>query len=178
MSQLNFFMTKEEMISEVNQLILSRDFTVLDERSFDSQTPKAISKLNIDSSRGITIWINNPIGLPNCSLKGEGSFEGKFLFDIYKDPIIELDFGKEESKLFTPSRLFYKAGLIENKELRDLHSKLANHIVMRFKKKLTTTSHLKPFYISNALLEFLSDGYELELGQGGLRVNKDKLLGT
>lgn len=179
MSQLNFFMTKDELLNEINQLLNSDDYILFDKTFFDSESPERINQItNIDSLNRIIIWVKNDNRLPTCSSKGLGQMEGKFLFDIYKDPIIELDIGKTAQKLFSPSRLFYKAGWIENKELRELHTKFANKLVRTFKKKLVTTSRLKPFYITESVANYLTSDYELELGEGGMRVTKHDLNGT
>ncbi len=179
MGQLNFFMTKDEIVSEIKQLFISDDYILFDRTFFDSQIPEAISEIkNIDSVDRITIWIKNNKRLPSCSLKGEGQMSGKFLFDNYKDPIIEFDLGKTANKLFSPSRLFYKIGWLEDGELRALHTKLTNKLVRTFKKKLTTTSRLKPFYITESVVKHLANDYELELGEGGMRVNKHNINGT
>lgn len=179
MSQLNFFMTKNELVNEINQLLSSGFYLLFDKTFFDSENPETISKItNIDSLARIIIWIKNDKRLPKCSAKGAGQMEGKFLFDIYKDPIIELDIGKTAKRLFSPSRLFYKSGWINDKELRELHTKIANKLVRTFKKKLITTSRLKPFYMTESVANHLTNDYELELGEGGMRVTKHNINDT
>jgi len=179
MGQLNFFMTKDEIVTEIKLLLLSNNYTLFDKTFFDSEIPESISdteKLNdVDK---ITIWINNAKYQPKCSSRGAGKMTGKFLFDYYKDPIIEFDLGKTAGKLFSPSRLFYKTGWLEDKDLRELHTKSTNKLVRTFKKKLTTTNRLKPFYISESVIKHLSNDYELELGDGGMRVNKQNINST
>ncbi len=172
-------MTRDEIESEIKQLLISDDYILFDKTFFDSENPEAICEIkNIDSVDRIIIWIKNNKTLPSCSLKGEGKMSGKFLFDNYKDPIIEFDLGKTVDKLFSPSRLFYKTGWLEDKELRELHTKLTNKLVRTFKKKLTTTSRLKPFYVTESIVKHLTSDYELELGEGGMRVNKHNINGT
>jgi hypothetical protein len=179
MSQLNFFMTKDELVNEINQLLNSEDYLLFDKTFFDSESPETVSKItNIESLDRIVIWIKNDKLVPTCSAKGAGQFEGKFLFDVYKDPIIELDIGKKKMRLFSPNRLFYKAGWIDDKELRELHIKSATKLVRTFKKKLITTSRIKPFYITESVANHLTNGYELELGEGGMRVTKHNINGT
>lgn len=179
MGQLNFFMTKGELVNEIKQLIISDHYLLFDKAFFDSECPEMINEIsNIDSIDRIIIWIKNDKRLPTCSSKGLGQMEGKFLFDIYKDPIIEFDLGKTSKKLFSPSRLFYKTGWIDDKEVRELHTKFANKLVRTFKKKLITTSRLKPFYITESVSNHLASDYELELGEGGMRVTKHNINGT
>ena len=179
MGQLNFFMTNEEIVNEINQLLISESYTVFKGRFFDSETPESINNFaNLNETKKLTIWVNNNKYKPKCSSKGGGKMMGKFLFDCFKDPIIEFDLGITSDNLLSPSRLFYKTGWVDDKELRQIHIKLTNKLVRTFKKRLTTAHHLKPFYISESIINLLNDNYELELGQGGMRVNKNTINGT
>jgi hypothetical protein len=179
MGQLNFFMTENEIVHEVNQLILSNNFTIFDKSFFDDEIPKSISSItNANQISRFIIWVNNSNSEPKCSSNAAGDFKGKFLFNIYKDPIIELDFGHAVDNVIPASRLYYKTGWIENEGLRDVHTKSTNRIARTFKKKLTTTKRLKPFYISQDIIKRLEEGFEVELGTGGMRVSKLELNGT
>ncbi|MGK2863758.1 MAG: hypothetical protein ACSLE0_17630 [Chitinophagaceae bacterium] len=172
-------MTKEEIADELNQLIFSDSYILFDRTFFNSEVPVPISTIEeLSETDRITIWINNNKFAPKCSSKGAGKMTGKFLFDYYKDPVIEFDLGKITSNLVSPSRLFYKTGWVDDKELREIHIKSANRIVRTFKKKLITTQRLKPFYISHSIISLLNKNYELELGEGGTRVTKLTLNGT
>ena len=176
MGQLNFFMTDDELLNEIKQLILSDHCLLFDGKFFDTKTPAIISEItNIHSLDTIIIWIKNDKRSPTCSAKGSGRMEGKFLFDNYKDPIIELDLGKTEKQLISPGRLYYKVGWIESKELRELHKKFVNKLVRKFRKNLITASRLKPFYITKIIADLLSNDYELELGKGGMKVTKHNI---
>jgi len=74
--------------------------------------------------------------------------------------------------LLSPSRLFYKTGWVIDDELRDIHTKTTNKLIRTIKKKLITTEKIKPFYITNDIIAHLKNGFYLELGQGGIRLNK------
>ena len=179
MGQLNFFMTEDEIVEEVNQLLLSNNFIIFDKAFFNHEIPEPLSGLaNANQISRFIIWIKNSNSDPKCSSKGKGDFSGKFLFDMYKDPIIELDFGHTVDNVISASRLYYKTGWITNEDLREVHIKSTNKIVKFFKKKLTTTNRLKPFYISQDIIALLDRGHELELGTGGMRVTKLNLNGT
>ena len=179
MGQLNFFMTEDEIVNEVTDLFLSDNFILFDKAFFDEKVPEPVNSItNLNEIDKLIIWVKNSQFEPKCLLKGEADYSGKFHFDTYKDPIIELDLGRTIDKVLSPSRLYYKTGWIANEELRTVHSKTKNKIVRTFKKKLTTTNRLKPFYLSPNIIKLLNDGYEVELGMGGKRMSKLDLNGT
>lgn len=172
MGQLNFFMTHDEILNEVKQLIDSDTFLLFDGACFNLETPFPMTELKeIENSKRLIIWIKNEIIQPKCSRKGAGDYCDKFLFDNYYDPIIEFDIEQIKDNLIPASRLFYKAGWINDNALRVYHRKQSNKIVRQFKKRLQTFERLKPFYISNGVIDLLDKGYEIELGDGGLRLN-------
>lgn len=172
MGQLNFFMTHDEILNEVKQLIDSDTFLLFNEAYFNTETPFPITESSeIENSKRLIIWIKNEITQPKCSGKGVGNYCDKFLFDYYYDPIIEFDIEQIKGNLISASRLFYKTGWITDNELRVYHTKQTNKIIRQFKKRLQTFEKLKPFYISNGVIDLLDKGYEIELGDGGLRLN-------
>jgi hypothetical protein len=176
MGQLNFFMTQEEIYKEVKQLIDSDSFLLFDGVSFNSEIPVPMTEPNgIENSKRLIIWIKNEIIQPKCSQKGAGDYCDNFLFDYYFDPIIEFDIRRIEDNLISSSRLFYKTGWVENRELRELHTKQTNKIVRQFKKRLHVFEKIKPFYISNGVIDLLDNGCEIELGNGGLRLNNKEI---
>ena len=179
MGQINFFMTEAEIVNQINELLLSNNFTLFNKTFFDSQIPESISQIdNLDNIDRITIWINNNKYQPKCSSCGAGNFVNNFLFDTYKDPIIELDLGKQTKNILSPCRLFYKTGWIIDEYVRGIHIKATTKLVRTFKKGLTTIIRLKPFYISESIINLLDKDYELELGEGGMRVTKLTINGT
>jgi hypothetical protein len=179
MSQLNFFMTQEEIRNEVEELINSSLFVLFNGSffNFEIPTPMTNSK-EIGESKRIIIWIKNEITQPKCSKKGAGNYSDKFLFDYYYDPIIEFDIENIVGNLISPSRIFYKAGWIKDKEIRDFHTKATSKLVRTIKKKLKTWDKIKPFYISKNTMNLLDNGFEIELGNGGMRLNKQTINGT
>lgn len=177
MSQLNFFLTTDEMNERLNELILKEDFQIFNGSLFDTQKPIPVSDVAQlkDFSRAI-IWVNNKYELPLCSSKGLGDFENKFLFDYLKQPIIEIDNCKVVKKLISPGRVYYKAGWIDNAELRQLHKRMAEKVKKHFNKGLLPLS--SSFKFSDGIKNLLSKGYELELGQGGKKINRPNINGS
>jgi hypothetical protein len=173
MGQLNFFMTQEEIYKEVKHLIDSDSFLLFDGFSSISEIPIPITEPNhIENFQQLIIWIKNTIIQPKCSQKGKGEYSNHFLFDYYYDPIIEFEIERIQDNLISPSRLFYKTGWIKNRELRECHAKQTNKIIRQFKKGLHIFENTKPFYVSNGVIDLLDQNYEIELGNGGLRLNK------
>jgi hypothetical protein len=178
MGQLNFFMTEHEIVNELNDLLLSNNFILFNKAFFTEEVPEPINSItNLNEIDKLTIWVKNSQSEPTCSSKGKEDHNGMFLFDTYKDPVIDLHIGRTIDKTISPTRLYYKTGWIANEELRDLHAKAINKIVRTFKKKLITTNRLKRFYMSHTIIKRLEDGYEVELGKGGMRVTKLNLSG-
>jgi hypothetical protein len=173
MGQLNFFMTNNEIVELISSLILSGDYIVFEGKFFRGEIPNPFhGEGDISKSKNLVIWVRNSIYYPKCTSIGSEKMTGNFLFDVYKDPVIEFDLGQSNDKLLSPGRLFYKTGWIENEELRQKHTKFTNKVVRTFKKHLFTNPSLSPFYISQGIKELLKDGYELELGRGGMRLGE------
>jgi hypothetical protein len=172
-------MTKDEIDSEVEELINSDLFLLFNGSFFNSEHPTPLtSSTEIGDSKRLIIWIKNRVTQPKCSCKGAGNYMDKFLFDYYYDPIIEFDIETATDNLISPSRLFYKTGWIADKEVRDIHNKVSNKLVRTIKKKLETSDKLKPFYISKGTVNLLDKGFEIELGPGGKRINKQIINST
>lgn len=177
MSQLNFFMTKEEVKEKLDVLFSSGQFQVFEGRFFDTQTPTPISEQDqLNNNADYTIWVNNDYCDAKCSVRGKVDLQGKFLFDGYKGPIIELSMCKFDDKLISAGRIYYKAGWIDNPELRELHKKMCSKVVRLFRKTLHDLS--SPFKISKEIEKLVVAGHELELGSGGVRINKMNTNGT
>ena len=174
MGQLNFFMTKEEIYNEVQELIDSEFFELFQGSFFLSENPKPLSKpLQINETKLLIIWVKNKVNQPKFSSKGLGENVGKFTFDYLYDPIIEFEINIPINNIISPSRLFYKTGWISDIELRNLHVKVTNKLVRNLKKRLLISNVTKPFYISKGIINLLENGFELELGSGGKIINKD-----
>jgi hypothetical protein len=174
MSQLNFFMTSEEIETELEILLKNNDVLIFKENNFDVENPLPISTIDeIQNSKNIIIWLKNEICEPNCLTKIYQFKKTKFMFDFYTQPIIELNKSNINGKLISPGRLFYKSGWIENTELGNLHAKMAKKIIKNFNKNLKEIS--KPFKISFKIEELINKGYEIELGIDGFRINEKTL---
>lgn len=177
MSQLNFFMTKEEVKEKLDVLFALGQFQVFEGRFFDTETPTPISeKDQVMNNAEYTIWVKNDYCDAKCSVKAQGDYKGKFLFDSYKDPIIELSTCKFDDNLISPGRIYYKAGWVESPELRELHEKMCSKVVRLFKNTLHNLS--SPFKISKEIEKLIAAGHEVELGRGGMRINKLNINGT
>jgi hypothetical protein len=177
MSQLNFFMTKEEMRLRLEDLLSTGLVTLFFGNFFDTNRPAPILTLNeIGEFDDIIIWVNNDTLEPKCSSRGIGDYKDKFLFDYYKDPIIELDNCSYSPKIISPGRLFYKTGYIENESVRQQHIAVAKKAVRIFSKNLLPIS--KPFKISPQVKNLIEQGYQIELGRGGRVINKTSINST
>ena len=172
MSQLNFFFTDNEIKERLQYILSTGDYTIFVGRFFMTETPNQINNIcDLNRFDSLTIWVNNEFCEPICTHKGQGVYSNDFLFDNYKDPIIELDNCKLTDKLITAGRLYFKSGWIANTELNQLHKKMANKLVRFFKKDLVSIS--SPFMISSEIEELIEKGFEIELGVGGKRINKE-----
>ena len=151
--------------------MLSEDFQVFNGIFFDTQNPVPVS--NVDQLKEFSrliIWVNNKYEPAICASKGLGDFENKFLFKLYKQPIIEIENCTFVNKLISPGRVYYKAGWIDNADLRHLHKRLAEKIKRDFSKGLFSIS--PPFKISIGIKALMSEGYEIELGKGGKKIKQ------
>ena len=174
MSQLNFFLTQDEVLERLVPIFLSEDFLIFNGRFFDKTNPTSISKIDdILKFDILTIWVKNNIALPTCNCKGRGDFEGLFLFDMYFDPIVEISNCATHDGRMVPGRLYYKTGWIKSPDLRELHRQSASKIVRVFRKNLKPVSN---FNISNSVIKLIKDdGHEIELGDKGKIINKNNL---
>ena len=170
-------MTTDEMKARLFDLIASEHFQIFNDSFFDTEIPIPISNSSDlrEFSRAI-IWVNNKYKLAKCASKGVGTFENKFMFDCYKQPIVEIINCKIINRLISPGRVFYKTGWIENADLRQLHKRKAERIRRLFGKGLMPIS--PPFKISSGIKDLISEGYEIELGDGGIKLNQVDIKGS
>lgn len=117
--------------------------------------------------------MNNKFAKSICSQKGKGDYADYYLFDYYYDPIIELDNCKFSNGVISSGRLFYKSGWIKDNELNQIHKKMASKLIRIFSRDLV--SIFSPFKISNGVKKLVQDGFEIELGDGGMRLNKENI---
>ncbi len=174
MSQLNFFLTDTELKDKLRFVHQTGDYKIFVGRFFKSNNPSQINDIDeLVDFDNLTIWVNNKIVEPICSQKGQGEYADYVLFDYYYDPIIELDNCRISNGLISPGRLFYKTGWIKNNELSLIHKKMASKLVRIFNKDLISVSSL--FKISVGVNKLMQDGFEIELGEGGLRLNEENI---
>lgn len=174
MSQLNFFSTQDEILSKVNTILCSGEFIVFNGTAFNTRTPEPVSELSqVTGFKNLTLWIKNSHRNPLCSSIGSGELAGKFLFDHYKDPVIEIENCSYRDNLVSPGRVYFKAGWVEEEELRKLHQKLGNKVFRVFDKDSLRVEKL--WRVSPEVKSWVSQGVELELGINGKRVTKENL---
>lgn len=177
MSQLNFFLTDDEIKQRLNELILTDDFQIFNGPCFDTPKPVPVSDvIQLKGFSRVIVWVNNEYEIPLCSSKGLGDFEGKFLFDHFKQPIIEINSCKIVKKLISPGRVYYRAGWIDNAELRSLHKRMAEKVRRHFNKGLLPL--FSPFKFSDGIKSLLFKGYELELGRAGKKISQAQINGS
>jgi hypothetical protein len=165
------------MKEKLKELMVSGQFQIFEGSFFDIPSPvPLVTKDQLKEFKRIIIWVTNQYRHASCSGKGRGNFENKYLFDYYKDPIIELENCKISNRVISPGRIFYKAGWIDNADLRQLHEKAANKVRRLFNKGLSPLS--PPFKISDGVKKLLLKGYEIELGEGGKKINQNNINGT
>ena len=172
-------MTHEEIKNEVDELINADLYVLFNGSFFNTEHPIGLINSNeIADSKRLIIWIKNDIIPPECSRKATENHKDKFIFDYYFDPIIEFDIASINNNIILPNRLFYKTGWIKDDKLREIHNKATNKLVQTIKNKLSTSDKIKPFYISNGTSDLFNNGFEIELGIGGKRINEKTINGT
>ncbi|SEO66338.1 hypothetical protein SAMN05192574_110177 [Mucilaginibacter gossypiicola] len=171
MSQLNFLLLPDEILDRLNSIIQKNDALVFSGRFFEHEHPKPFEiKEDTSLPDELTLWLNNSKKMPRGEIITEGPFKGKFAFDYYKDPIIQFHNCVTAQTTIHSGRIFYKSGWIDDDVLRSKHKKWAaktTRIIDRNLQKLN-----KFWRISTAVEEWVNEGGSLELGPGGLIVNK------
>lgn len=174
MSQLNFFFSKKELQEKILTIIESKEVEIFIGSFHDSDTPNPINSIEeIGEFERLVLWLKNELKEPKCSGKGSGEMVGKYLFDYLNDPIIEIDNITVSNNLMSPGRIFYKTGWIENEELRKKHKNWANRIYKLFDKDTLKVN--KTWRISKSIKEWIGNGGEIELGRGGIVIDKEKI---
>lgn len=158
----------------ISKIIRTGDFFLFKGFFSSSSIPINITDYNqLDNWDRAILWVKNSIKQPLCLNSGLGEYSDKYCFDIYSDPIIEIQNCAYSSLLISPGRIYYKSGWIENDDLRHLHRRKAQKIVRIFEKDLNVIS--RPFKVTPEIKEWVHRGYELELGQGGRRINSQNI---
>jgi hypothetical protein len=174
MSQLNFFITRDETISILNALIDTNEVEVFIKGSFENERPEPITKINTSIESGyFTIWLKNEFREPKGLKMNHGVDKDRFIFNYYKDPIIQFTDCKRTSSLISSGRIFYKAGWIEHDELRKKHKNWTAKISRLIDKRLNKLNNL--WRISDDIKDWVTKGGTLELGPGGMIIDKDNV---
>jgi hypothetical protein len=174
MSQLNFFFSKKDIQEKVLTIIASKEAEVFKGPFFDTEFPTPIRSIEeLGEFDRLVLWLRNDFKEPRCSVKGSGEMESKYLFDYLYDPIIEIDNITLSNNLMSPGRIFYKSGWIKNEELRKHHKDWANKIYRLFDRNTLKVN--KTWRVSKSVEEWIDKGGEIELGRGGMVLNKGKI---
>lgn len=174
MSQLNFFITRDETISILNALIDTGEVDIFIGGAFEQEKPAPVSKIttSIDYDY-FTLWLKNEFREARGVKMEHGLNKGRFIFDYYKGPIIQFSDCKRTSSLISPGRIFYKAGWVEHDELRQKHKNWGIRVLRLIDKRLHKLN--STWRISEDVKDWVVNGGNLELGPGGKVVNKDNL---
>jgi len=174
MSQLNFFITRDETISILNVLIDTGQVDIFIGESFEAEKPEPVTRItdSIDSNRFI-LWLKNEFREPKGFKLNQGDNKDRFMFDYYKDPIIQFTDCKRTPTLISPGRIFYKAGWVEHEALRQKHKNWGIRVSRLIDKRLDKLNSI--WRISDDVKDWVVNGGNLELGPGGKIVYKDNL---
>lgn len=121
MSQVNFFMTVDDEEGFLEFLFSRQDTHILGGRFFDSSNPKPLlSKEEILASE---LTLVNKTLSPEISatVSGGGDFSGKYLFDMFSDPIIEFSRSQMWNERLLDGRIFAKIGWLKMKEANGIY---------------------------------------------------------
>ncbi|WP_266204502.1 hypothetical protein [Pontibacter kalidii] len=174
MSQLNFFFDKKDIQKKVLAIIALNEAEVFRGSFYETDAPRPIGSIEeLGEFESLVLWLRNGFREPKCSSKGSGEIERKYLFDYMKDPIIVIDNSTVSNNLMAPSRIYYKSGWVKNEELRKKHKDWATRIYKLFDKD--TLKIKKTWRVSKSVEDWINSGGEIELGRGGLVLNREKI---
>ena len=174
MSQINFFFSPEDILSILNKLFQSNEIEIFQGGFFKKQIPDHVQSIDdIKEFEELTFWLKNDKRQPVCHPVDRGINEGLFVFDYYRDPIIEFSDCSRKSATISPGRIFYKAGWIVDEDLRKEHEKWAKRVSRVFDKKAKKIDRF--WRISDSVINWVNNNGSLELGRGGLLLNKENL---
>ncbi len=174
MSQLNFFFSKEEILDKIEAIMSSKEVAIFNGLFHDTESPKPTGKIKeLGEFTKLVLWLRNDVKEPKCSGNGRGIMEGKYFFDILKDPIIEINNIKFSNGLMSPGRIFYKTGWFENEDLNRKHKRWANRVYKLFDKD--TLKVYKTWRVSKAVKEWIDAGGTIELGSNGMVLDKERI---
>jgi hypothetical protein len=174
MSQLNFFITRDETIGILNALIDTGEVDVFIGGAFEQEKPVPVSKIttSIDADY-FTLWLKNEFREAKGVKMNHGFNKDQYVFNNYRDPIIQFTDCKRTSSLISPGRIFYKAGWVEHEALRQKHKNWGIRVSRLIDKRLHKLNSI--WRISDNVKDWVINGGNLELGPGGKIVYKDNL---
>lgn len=174
MSQLNFFLFNDDILLRLESLIKKGEVELFRGRFFENEFPDPVIDINeVRDISQLTFWFKNVVKKPKCYLITHGVNDGLFTFDYYKDPIMHFSDCIRTPNLISPGRIFYKAGWIEDAQLRKNHEKWTKRVSRLFDKDLMKIDGF--WRISNSVINWVNSERCLELGTGGFRINKENL---
>jgi hypothetical protein len=174
MSQLNFFLTQDEILFKLNTIIKSGEYVVFNGKAFNTRSPEPVADVSqIVGFQELVLWVKDGDSTPVASVVGSDAMAGKFLFDHLKDPVIEVENCSYSDHLISPGRIYFKAGWIEEEGLRKMHQKAANKVLRLFDKDMLRVQ--QQWRVSPEVKHWVLQGGELELGVNGMRINKEHI---
>jgi len=117
MSQVNFFMTKDDEDAFLDFLFSRKDTHVLSGRFFDTRDPTPLlSKTDVSDVTELTLVNKEIMPQPATDKHGSGASTGKFLFDLFRDPTIEFSRSRLSKQRLLSGRIYAKIGWLQPKE--------------------------------------------------------------
>jgi hypothetical protein len=115
-SQVNFFMLGDDEAELFAMLAQRGDVLFLPGRHFASARPRPLQQVPA-RPRELTLVNALLTPEPRCQVRGEDALLGRYLFDMYEDPHVELDRCRRRGQILHDGRLYWKAGRIRPREL-------------------------------------------------------------
>src|SRR4051794_26174184 len=117
MSQLNLFMTTEDEAAFFDVLFARTDTHVLRGSSFASRRPAPMSsRREIGKADALTLVNKDLMPVPRASSRGAGELTGRYVFELFRDPTIELTRSRRSKRRLVNGRLHAKIGWLKPAE--------------------------------------------------------------
>lgn len=136
MSQVNFFMTADDENAFLDMLLSRVDTHVLLGGFFDSSSPiPLLSKAKVGKVKELTLVNKDIMPQPIASGPGEGELAGKYLFDMFYDPAIQLTRSHLSKDRLVSGRIYAKIGWLKRKEANAVYKSWYGSIERWLKKR-------------------------------------------
>lgn len=136
MSQTNFFMTHEDEDAFFDFLCSRDDTHVLCGRLFESRNPIPVSTKNgLGKIPDLTLVNKEIMPRLKASARGGGDLKGKYLFDMFRDPAIELSRSRISKGRMLNGRIYAKIGWLKPKEANTVYNSWYSAIERWLKKR-------------------------------------------